>query len=312
LALEPRLNGKIVKGMSRRPGILGRLGKHTSAYLLIAPDLIFLSLFLIAPFVWVIILSFQKGELLGPKVLIGVKNYVDLFSNPLSLKSILNTIKYTVMVIPAVFAVGMVIALLLHAVVRLRNFFRAMLFIPLLSSIVVAAIIWRYMAYPESGALALIFGLFHFKSPNWFGDPHVVMFTILLVELWRGIPFYTVAFLAGLLSVPKELMEASNIDGAGYFRTLWHVVFPTLKPILVFCLVMATIWALQLFDSIYVLTRGGPFNSSSTIVWSIYESIFFFGRVGRGAAMSVVLILLTAIVTFVNLKVTRFQEGNMS
>ena len=299
-----------MRGMIRRSGIVARLAKHRYAYLLIAPDMLFLFLFLIAPFIWVIVLSFQKGELLGPKIFAGFGNYVDVFSNPLALKSILNTVKYAVTVIPAVFIVGMAIALLLNAVVRLRNFFRALLFIPLLCSIVVAAIIWRYMAYPDYGALSVIFHFFRLPSPNWFGDPHIVIFTIVLVELWRGVPFYIVTFLAGLQSVPAELIEASYIDGAGYFRSLVHIVFPSLRPILTFCLVMASIWALQLFDSIYVLTRGGPFNASSTIVWSIYENIFFFGRVGRGATMSVVLIALIGIVTVANLKLTRFQEGN--
>ena len=104
------------------------------------------------------------------------------------------------------------------------------------------------------------------------------------------------------------MVEASYIDGASYFQSLFHVVLPSMKPVLTFCLVMATIWALQLFDSVYVLTRGGPSSSSSTIVWSIYENIFFFNRVGRGATMSVVLILLIALMTFINLKITRFQE----
>jgi multiple sugar transport system permease protein len=211
-------------------------------------------------------------------------------------------------VIPLVFLVGMVIALLLNNIRHLQNLFRSVLFIPLLSSIVVAAIIWRYMVYPDYGPISRILGFLGLKPLNWFGDARIVIFTIVAVELWRGVAFYTVTFLAGLQSVPREMIEASHIDGANYLQSLFRVVFPTMKPVLTFCLVMATIWALQLFDSIYVLTRGGPFRASSTIVWSIYENIFFFNRVGRGATMSVVLIVLIAVMTFVNLRVTRFQE----
>ena len=294
----------------RKTGIVKQIMKHRSAYLLIAPDFFFLFVFMIAPFFWVIILSFKEGELLGPKVFVGIKNYVQIFSNPLLFKSIINTLKYTITVIPAVFLLGMAIALLLNGVLHLRNLFRALLFIPLLSSIVVAAIVWRYMAYPEYGPLSALLHFFHIKSPNWFGDPRIVIFTIALVELWRGIPFYIVTFLAGLQSVPKEIIEASHIDGAGYFRSLFRIVLPSMRPILTFCLVMATIWALQLFDSVYVLTRGGPFAASSSIVWSIYENIFFFGRVGRGATMSVVLIFLIAAITLFNLRVTKFQESS--
>jgi multiple sugar transport system permease protein len=286
----------------------GAFVKNRNAYFLIAPNIFFLVLFLIAPFVWVLVLSFQKGSVLGPKTFVGFANYLDLFRNKLLLKSILNTLKYTVTVIPSVFVVGMIVALLLNRIKRMRNFFRTMLFIPLLSSIVVAAIIWRYLVYPEYGPVSRILDFLHLPAPNWFGDAKVVIFTIVLVELWRGLPFYIVTFLAGLQSVPKEMVEASYIDGASYIQSLFHVILPSMKPVLTFCLVMATIWALQLFDSVYVLTRGGPSSSSSTIVWSIYENIFFFNRVGRGATMSVVLILLIALMTFINLKITRFQE----
>ena len=132
-----------VEEMPRSKKNRGALVKNRNAYLLIAPNIFFLVLFLIAPFVWVLVLSFQKGSILGPKTFVGLTNYLDLFRNKLLLKSILNTLKYTVTVIPSVFVVGMIVALLLNRIKKLRNFFRTMLFIPLLSSIVVAAIIWK-------------------------------------------------------------------------------------------------------------------------------------------------------------------------
>jgi ABC-type sugar transport system permease subunit len=164
------------------------------------------------------------------------------------------------------------------------------------------------MAYPQYGPISMILNFFKLPSPNWFGNPKIVMFSIAMVELWRGAPFYTVTFLAGLQSVPREMVEASYIDGANYFQTLFRIVFPTMKPVLTFCLVMSSIWALQLFDSVYVLTRGGPAEASSTMVWYVYKNIFFFNKVGRGATMSVILVIITAIVTYINLKITRFQE----
>jgi ABC-type sugar transport system permease subunit len=282
--------------------------KHRNAYLLIAPNFLLLFAFLVAPLVWVLVLSFQEGSILGQKSFVGFQNYVSLASNRLLLKSVLNTLKYTVTVIPSVFIAGMVVAVLLNSISRLRDFFRTFLFIPLLSSIVVAAIVWRFLAYPEYGPLSRIFTFLHVHPPNWFGDSRIVIFTVMAVELWRGLPFYIVTFLAGLQSVPKELIEAGYIDGVNRLQSLFFIVFPSMKPVLTFCLVMATIWALQLFDSVYVLTRGGPSSASSTIVWSIYENIFFFSRVGRGATMSVVLVVLISVLTFVNLRVSRFQE----
>lgn len=288
--------------------ILTRVKKNRIAYILISPNLLFFILFIIIPFFWIVLLSFQEGPILEAKIFVGLENYKKLFSNTLFLKSILNTLKYTITIIPSVFILSMTIALLLNSIKKFQSFFRALLFIPLLSSIVVAAIIWRYMTYPEYGTISILLNFFNIPSPNWFGDPKIVLFTIALVELWRGAPFYIVTFLAGLQAVPKDLIEASYIDGANYFQALFRIVFPNMKPVLTFCIVMSTIWSLQLFDSVYVLTRGGPAEASSSMVWYIYKNIFFFNRVGRGATMSVVLVLLTTIMTFANLKITRFQE----
>lgn len=282
--------------------------KNKIAYLLISPNLILFIIFLLIPFFWVVILSFQEGAILEPKIFVGFQNYKTLFTNQIFLKSIVNTLKYIVILIPLVFIISMSIALLLNSLKKFQHLFRALLFVPLLNSAVVAAVIFRFLFYPDYGPLSIILKFLHFPQINWFGDAKVVLFTIALIELWRGAPFYIVTFLAGLQGIPKDLVEASYIDGANYFQTLFRVVFPNMKPVLTFCLVMATIWNLQIFDSIYVLTRGGPANASSTMVWYIYQNIFFFNRVGRGATMSVILILLTAIMTFVNLRVTKFQE----
>ena len=285
--------------------------KNKFAYVLVAPNIFLLFLFLIIPIFWIILLSFQEGGILEAKTFVGFRNYINLISDKIFLNSILNTLKYMIIIIPLVFIIPMIIALLLNSVKKLRNLFRMLLFIPLLSSVVVAAIIWRYMVYPDFGPLSLILNLLHINSPNWFGDSSIVLFTIAIIELWRGAPFYIVTFLAGIQSVPKELTEASYIDGANYFQTLFRVVFPNMKPILTFSLVMATIWNLQIFDSIYVLTKGGPSEASSTMVWYIYKNIFFYNKVGRGATMSVVLILLTAIITFINLRITKFHKQSM-
>lgn len=288
--------------------LIFNIKKNKIAYLLITPNMIFFIIFLLIPFFWIILLSFQKGAILEPKVFIGFKNYESLLTNKIFLKSILNTLEYIAIVIPLVFVISMIVALLLNSIKRFQNFFRALLFVPLLNSAVVAAIIFQFLLYPDYGPLSIILKFFHVPLINWFGNAKVALFTVALIELWKGAPFYIVTFLAGLQGVPKDLTEASYIDGANYFQTLFRVVFPSMKPVLTFCLVMATIWNLQIFDSIYVLTRGGPANATSTMVWYIYENIFFFNKVGRGATMSVVLILLTGIMTFINLRITKFQE----
>jgi len=285
--------------------------KNKFAYALVAPNTFLFFLFFIFPILWIIILSFQEGGILEAKTFVGFNNYINLISNKVFFKSILNTLEFMIIIVPSVFIIPMAVALLLNSVKKLKNLFRTLLFIPLLSSIVVSAIIWRYMLYPGEGPISEILNFLHINSPNWFGDSSIVIITIAIIELWQGAPFYIVTFLAGIQSIPKELIEASNIDGANYFQILFRIILPNIKPVLTFCLVMATIWNLQIFDSVYVLTRGGPADASSTMVWYIYKNIFFYSKVGKGATMSVVLILLTAILTFINLRITKFHKQSL-
>lgn len=282
--------------------------KNKFSYILITPNMIFFIIFLVIPFFWTIILSFQKGTILEPKIFVGFENYRELFNNPIFLKSILNTLKYVLIIIPLVFIYSMAVALLLNSVKKFQHWFRALLFIPMLVSTVVTALIFQVFLYPDSGQLSIVLNFFHIPRINWFGDEGIILFTIVIIELWRGAPFYIVTFLAGLQGVPKELIEASYLDGANYSQTLFKIVFPNMKPILTFCLIMATIWNLQIFDSIYVLTKGGPNYATTTMVWYIYENIFHYSKVGNGATMGVVLILFTAVLTFINLRLTKIQK----
>lgn len=287
------------------------VGKSLVPYVMMAPYLIVFLIFLVIPFFWSIILSFQKGSLLEPKVFIGFENFIRLFTNIKFLQALINTLKYLAIIIPSVFIISMIVALLLNSIKKFQNLFRIILLIPMLNSLVVAAIIWRFLLYPEYGLISRFVDFLHIPVINWFGNPKVVLITIAMVELWHGLGFYVITILAGIQSINKEIIEAANIDGANYFQTLFRIIIPSLKPILTFLLVMACIWNLQIFDSVYILTRGGPVGSSSTVVYYIYENTFSFGRVGFGATMSVILIIITAIITFINLKLTRFHEQEM-
>ena len=182
---------------SKKNNLFSNIKKNKIAYFLIAPNMIFFIAFLLIPFFWIIILSFQKGAVLEPKVFVGFQNYQSLFTNAIFLKSILNTIKYMAIIIPLVFIISMAVALLLNSIKRFQHVFRALLFVPLLNSAVVAAIIFQFMLYPDYGPLSIILKFLHFPEVNWFGDARVVLFTVAIIELWKGAPFYIVTFLAG-------------------------------------------------------------------------------------------------------------------
>ena len=286
---------------------------NLTAYALMSPFLVIFSIFLLVPFFWSIGLSFTQGALLSTKEFVGFKNYIYLFQNVKFLGSIITTFKYLGIIIPLIFIISITVALLLYSVRRkaFKSLFRTLIIIPYLSSTVIAAITWRIILYPGYGAVDRLLDFLHIPDISWFGDPRVVLFTIALVELWRGSGFFILVVLAGIEAIDTELMEACRIDGANYFQTLLHIILPGIRPVLTFMLIMLSIWQLQVFDSIYVMTRGGPAGTTTTAVWYIFQNIFSYGKVGVGSTMSVLLIVVIAIVTGINLLLTRFREQSM-
>ena len=309
--------------------------KTLESWIFISPWIIGFLFFLAYPFVTSFLMSFSQVNQMTFKMrFIGLKNYIKAFLVdteflPIYGKTIGNTLIDT----PIIMFFSLIVAILLNRNVPFKTLFRGLFFLPVViaSGYVIqelfgqgvgglAAAIGTSLP-PESLDMAETAATLTAKTPSIinvaaflnevFGSEMATAINYFLnrlgLILWRS-GIQILLFLAGLQGVPKDLTEASYIDGANYFQTLFRVVFPSMKPVLTFCLVMATIWNLQIFDSIYVLTRGGPANATSTMVWYIYENIFFFNKVGRGATMSVVLILLTGIITFINLRITKFQE----
>lgn len=287
--------------------------ENITGYTLLSPFLIIFLIFMIVPFFWSIGLSFTEGSVLSPKEFVGFKNYIELFQQKGFLGSILTTFKYMAIMIPSVFVVSLTVALILYSVKKkfVENLFRTFIIIPYLTSSIIASLTWSLMLHPNYGIVNKIIGFLNIPDIRWFGDPRIVLFTVAIVELWRGSGFFILLVFAGLQSIDTELIEASRIDGAGYFQTVLHIIIPGLRPILTLMLVMLSIWQLQVFDAIYILTRGGPAGSSTTAVWYIYQNIFSYGKVGRGSTMAVFLIFVIACITAINLILTRFREQTL-
>lgn len=269
--------------------------------------MILILVFLVVPLFWIMVMSFQKGALVGPLEFVGLSNYLNIFKNSGFVKSILNTLKYAVIMVPVAQVVTFSISLLLYSLSQklALNTFRALLYLPMLGSTVTASIVAILLVYPDVGPITRLLNFLHIPSPLWFMDPKLVLVTIGLVEFWKGSAFYVITYYAALSNIPKELIEASKIDGANYFQTLFYIILPSIKAVISFGVIMASIWSLQLFDSVYVLTRGGPMDASSSIVWYIYKNIFSFNKVGVGATMVTILMVITGIITFLNFKILR-------
>jgi ABC-type sugar transport system permease subunit len=281
-----------------------RWQRYTLGYLFIAPSFLFLLLVLFIPSVWVIYLSFQKGGILEPARFVGFANWNAIFKDRVALLAIRNTLLYMLMAIPTVFAIGLGLAMLLKRVIVGSAFFKAILYFPTLTPYVMAALIWTFVIHPEFGVLNVLLKLGGLQPANWLG-PDLALVSVAMLEVWRGIGFWTLLFLAALISLPEELYQAAKVDGASSFSQWRHITMPLLRPTFVFAVVMATIWNFQVFDSIIILTDGAPNYGTASVAWYVYKQTFTFSNIGVGAAMSVLMLLAILALTMVQLRVLR-------
>ncbi len=269
-----------------------RFRRTVTAYWFLLPNLVFFGLFLLVPVVWLGWLTFHTGGVLEPSKFVGLENWEKTFADPLVLKTIRNTVVYSLMAIPAVFVIAMGLALALKAIPRGSVPIRALLYLPTLQPVVMAALVWTFVLHPDFGVLNVISRAITGETINFLGDEDLALPTIAMVEVWRGIGFWTLLFLAGIVALPKELYYAAEIDGANAFGRFWRLTLPLLRPTFYFAVIFATIVNLQLFDSVFILTDGGPVNSTGSVAWYVYRSLFIFGKVGFGASVSFVLVVV--------------------
>ena len=241
----------------------------------------------------------------GPATYVGLDNWNETFAGPLVRTSIINTLVYSAMAIPAVFIIAMVFALALRTVPRGEAPIRVALYVPTLQPAVVSALIFTFVLHPDFGIINFMVRAFGAGPINFLGDTSLALPTIAGIEVWRGIGFWTILFLAGLLAQPQDLHHAAELDGAGAARRFFRLTLPLLRPTFYFAVIFATIVNLQLFDSVYALTDGGPVNSTITVSLYVYRSLFSFGEIGFGATLSFILVLTVLGLTAVQTRLLR-------
>lgn len=265
-------------------------------------------MFYIIPFFWTFFLAMQRGSILGSKTFIGLNNFLKVINDPFFIKTLGNTFKYVILIVPSVIIISLFLAVIINSLTtnKAKSFFRGVVFIPMLSSVVVLAILWKYLLMPgPTGFINSVISYFGFSSVNWLGKPFTALLSIAILEIWRGMGFYVITFMAGLNGIPNELYEAARIEGAGVIKSFFYITLPLLKPVFLFCLVMASIWNFQLFDSVMVMTRGGPLNSTATMVWYVYRNAFNYSKIGFASSMSLVLFVIILVVSLVQIKYLR-------
>ena len=290
---RPRLSAQEHKHLRRRY----RLRRTLVAYGFLAPNLLAFGVFLIFPMGWLVWLTFQEGGVLGAPEFVGFDNWEAVFGDRMVVKTIVNTLVYCAMAIPAVFIVAMIMALCLNAIPRGAVTIRSILYLPTLQPVLIAALMWTFVLHPDFGVLNVIARAVSGEPINFLGDRDLALPTIAMIEVWRGVGFWTLLFLAGIVALPRELYYAAELDGAGPVRRFVQLTLPLLKPTFYFAVIFATIVNLQLFDSVFVLTDGGPVNSTATVAWYIYRSLFSFNETGFGSALSLTLVAVVLLLT---------------
>jgi len=273
------------------------LKKTLQAYLFLAPYLLFFGAFLLAPVIFLFWLTFHAEGILAPPIFVGLENWRRTFTDPLVLKTVVNTLLYCLMAIPAVFILAMILALALKSIERGRTLIRTLIYLPTLQPSLIVALIWTFVLHPDFGILNVLSRAAIGRPINFLGDPSNALGTIAMVEVWRGLGFWSVLFLSGLMALPIELYYAAELDGAGPIRRFFSLTLPLLKPIFYFSVIFATIVNLQIFDSVFALTDGGPAHSTATVTWYVYRSLFDFADIGFGSTLSFVLVIVVLILT---------------
>lgn len=264
------------------------------------PALVILGAFVVWPMISAFRLSFTNAAGFGVEEWVGVDNYVKVFTDPEVQDAVVNTLQYTVLFTPTAVLAALLLALVVNNP-RLpwRSFFRTTLFLPFVVSLAVAAFAWSYLIDPQVGLLSYWLGRMGLHLGNVLEDPSLAMPAVALVAVWKNFGFYFVIFLAGLQDIPASLYEAARVDGAGVLHRFRHVTLPLLSNTFAFVLVFAMIAALQAFDQIYVMTGGGPYGHTQTIVMEIYESGFRKLELGFASALSYVLLIATLLLSVV-------------
>ena len=271
-------------------------------YMLLSPSLVVIAGFWIIPMFWSIYYSFTRGGILGKHPFIGFQNYVIAAQHPIFLKTLKNTTLYAVLTVPTVIVLALFVAILIYQLPKAQGFFRGTVYFPLIMPVVIAANIWAYIVNRDFGPVNAVLRWAGFTPIDWLGDPFWAIPAIVMMEIWRGFGFYVIILFAALQSIPKDMYEAARIDGAKFWRIIWSITIPLLRPALGFCFIMATIFNFQLFDAVYVLTKGGPAWSTATVSWYVYQQAFQSDNVGLASTMGVVLLFIILSLSLIQLK----------
>jgi len=294
--------------MPRHRGMSRKHREWLAAALFLLPDVIGLIVFLGIPMVLSLSLGFFEVDGFGTYAFVGFDNYQKMFNDPLFLKSLRVTLIYVVVLVPALYCTGLALALLLKQDLPFIGLLRGMFFLPHVISLVVIGLLWKFMLIDRVGIVNKFLSRIGIDPQSWLGNPDYALGTLLVITVWFLMGYYMVLFLAGLQEIPTEYYDAARIDGARPWQTFRDITLPLLKPTSFFVLLVSTVAAVagaQGFDLVYIMTKGGPANATSVLIFYIYQQAFQFGHYGYAAAMASFMVLMLLILTGILFVVTK-------
>ena len=270
-------------------------------YLFLLPAIVILTIFFFIPFFQTIGLSFYdySTSIYNPSF-VGLDNYTNILHSGLFYKVMGNTFLFLVLAVPILVVLPLFLAILINQKIRGITLYKILIYLPVIVSIVVAAIAFKWL-YAQEGILNYFMTTFGLKPIGWLTDSRFSLLSVAIVTVWKGIGYYMMIYLAALMSVPQELYEACDIDGANFFMKHWTVTIPQILPTIALVSTISIISAMKVFVEIYVMTKGGPLNSSKTIVYYIYERAFENLDLGYASALAVILLVVIMVFSLLNI-----------
>ncbi|MCZ8516431.1 sugar ABC transporter permease [Paenibacillus filicis] len=271
------------------------------ALLLLLPNILGFLAFTLIPVVASFLLSFTSWDMLSPIRWVGLDNYANLMKDETFIKVFWNTIYYAGVSVPVGIVISLLLAVALDQNISFKKFYRAAYFLPVVSSMVAVAVVWQFIYNPEYGLLNYGLSLLRIKGPDWLTSTVWAMPAVIITSVWKNLGFNMLIFLAGLQGISDSYYEAAELDGASGYQKFIYVTVPLLSPTTFFVTVMSFIGSFQVFDTVFLMTQGGPARSTSVIVHYLYENAFKYFNMGYASAMAYILFFMVLVITLIQL-----------
>lgn len=270
------------------------------AFLFIAPAFLGVFLFILIPVVASFFISFCRWDLISPAKFVGFQNYIDIFNEPLFYKVLETTFFYSFFTASGGVVLPLFLAVLLNKKIKGANFYKLAIFIPYVTPMIVCAIVWEWLYDPNYSIINWALGLSH--QLNWLYDKNIALWALIIASIWKNIGYNMLLFFAALQNIPESYTEAAEIDGAGSVSRFFLITLPLLTPTIFFVLIMTIVGSFQIFDMVYLMTGGGPENSTMVMVYWMYKNAFELFKFGKASAIAYILFLIILGLTFIQWK----------